>query len=140
MSQEGRIKVRTVRTVILCTITYTDTDQKTAARLWSPNVLTFILSGILPDRTVQLPGKSFPFSVAFPLLKSTRTAASTALQRSHWPLIVQSDSIRNHSVRKDVLIVTWSISLMKFIIAAVVTPLGLYETLVSTDNVQTPLK
>ena len=67
---------------------------------------------------------------------SIRTVASRALQRSHWPDVLRTDSLLNHGVRKDIALLTKVISLMGALIsiAGVITPLGLYEALVMSDN------
>ena len=67
---------------------------------------------------------------------STRSAAGLALQRSHWPDVLRSDSARNHGVRKDIIILTKISSLLGILvaIAGVVTPLGLHEALLPADN------
>ncbi|PVH77956.1 hypothetical protein DL98DRAFT_636645 [Cadophora sp. DSE1049] len=96
------------------------------ARIYAPSVLIFILSAILRDQNSA----------------ATWTVASAALQRSYWPNLLQSDGAKNHGVRKDIIFLTYFISIMGALIAiaGIVTPLGLYETLVSTDNVQTPFR
>ena len=54
--------------------------------------------------------------------------AGRALQRSHWPDVLRSDSVRRHGVRFDVSLLTRMVSLIGVLItiAGVVTPLGLY--------------
>ncbi|RDW63674.1 hypothetical protein BP6252_11219 [Coleophoma cylindrospora] len=96
------------------------------ARIWAPNALTFILSGLLGDRSSA----------------STWTVASRAFQQSYWPDILRSDSVLSHGVRKDVLILTklMTIASALIAIAGVVTPLGLYETLLPSDSIQAPFK
>ncbi|KAK0124034.1 hypothetical protein ONS95_009020 [Cadophora gregata] len=96
------------------------------ARVYAPSVLTFILSAILRDQNSA----------------ATWTVASATLNRSYWPNLLQSDGAKNHGVRKDIIFLTYFISLMGALIAiaGIVTPLGLFETLVSTDNVQTPFR
>ncbi|KAL2062708.1 hypothetical protein VTL71DRAFT_5780 [Oculimacula yallundae] len=96
------------------------------ARVYAPSVLTFILSAILRDKNSA----------------ATWTVASSALHRSYWPNILQSDDARNHGVRRDIILLTYFITFMGALIAiaGIVTPLGLYETLLPTDNVQTPFQ
>jgi hypothetical protein len=66
-----------------------------------------------------------------------RSVAARALQRSHWPTLLQSDSVKTHAVRKDVVFLTWVISVMGALtaIAGIVTPLGLYQALLPDDPV-----
>ncbi|OCK73509.1 hypothetical protein K432DRAFT_430554 [Lepidopterella palustris CBS 459.81] len=96
------------------------------ARLWSPNTLTFIISGLLQDRSSA----------------ATWTVASRALQCSHWPDVLQTDSVLSHGVRKDILLLTKLIPLMGGLIAiaGVVTPLGLHEALLPSGSIQTPFQ
>ncbi|KAL5315720.1 hypothetical protein ACEPPN_016590 [Leptodophora sp. 'Broadleaf-Isolate-01'] len=96
------------------------------ARIYAPSVLTFILSAILRDKNSA----------------ATWTVAASALHRSYWPSLLQADDAKNHGVRKDIIFLTYFISFMGALIAiaGIITPLGLYETLVPTDNVQTPFQ
>ncbi|KAF7547899.1 hypothetical protein G7Z17_g7418 [Cylindrodendrum hubeiense] len=83
------------------------------AQLWCPNAITFFLAGQLQDRETA----------------ATWTVAGRFLHSSLWPTLLQSDSSKNHGVRKSVILTTLSVPLIGFLvsIAGVVTPLGLYE-------------
>ncbi|KAE9364574.1 hypothetical protein N431DRAFT_388781 [Stipitochalara longipes BDJ] len=96
------------------------------SRIWAPMVITFILSGVLKDKNSA----------------ATWTVASRAFERTHWPDVLRSDSVKNNGVRKSVIFLTNFVSLMALLIAiaGIVTPLGIYQTLAPTDNVQTPFK
>ncbi|KAJ9413285.1 hypothetical protein QL093DRAFT_2594955 [Fusarium oxysporum] len=84
------------------------------ARAWCPTIGTFILAGQLRDRETA----------------ATWTVAAKHLQSSYWPLVLRSDAIRDHGVRKPVVLISLLLPLLSFLIAivGVVTPLGLYES------------
>ncbi|KAJ0125706.1 Uncharacterized protein HZ326_31190, partial [Fusarium oxysporum f. sp. albedinis] len=84
------------------------------ARAWCPTIGTFILAGQLRDRETA----------------ATWTVAAKHLQSSYWPLVLRSDAIKDHGVRKPVVLVSLLLPLLSFLIAivGVVTPLGLYES------------
>lgn len=65
------------------------------------------------------------------VLKWPRSVASRALEQSHWPVFVQSDTSNAYGVRRDVLLLNSMITFMGILIAVagIVTPLGLYEDL-----------
>ncbi|KAH6666926.1 hypothetical protein B0J14DRAFT_192364 [Halenospora varia] len=95
-------------------------------KLCSQNILTLIVSGLLQDKNTA----------------STWTVAGSALQNSIWPTLLRSDSTLSHGVRKDIWFMSNFITFMALLIglAGIVTPLGLYQTLVEEKNVQTPFK
>lgn len=72
-------------------------------------------------------------------LNARRTVASRTLEQTHWPTVLRTDSVKNHGVRKDVLILSRLASSMAILIAiaGVVTPLGLYEALQPAVAIQT---
>jgi hypothetical protein len=94
------------------------------ARLLSPNVSVFVLSGLLRDKNTA----------------ATWTLAGTAFQRSFWPFILRADSFYTHGVPKKIFFLSTLMSLMAGLIAlaGVVTPLGLYETVEPSHNTQAP--
>ncbi|KAE9379546.1 hypothetical protein N431DRAFT_460800 [Stipitochalara longipes BDJ] len=96
------------------------------ARLLSPTILTFILSGRLGERNSA----------------TTWTTAARAFQRSYWPYVLRTDSMYKHGVRKDISTVTRVISLMSVLItiAGIVTPLGLYQEFVPSKAVDSPFQ
>jgi len=61
----------------------------------------------------------------------SRTVAGQAFERSHWPLLLRTDGVYNHGVRRPVLVLTIIITFMSYLIslAGIVTPLGLYQVL-----------
>ncbi|KAK2922718.1 hypothetical protein FoTM2_017571 [Fusarium oxysporum f. sp. vasinfectum] len=69
-----------------------------------------------------------------------RTIASGAFHQSYWPVILRTDAAFSIGVRKDILWVARLIPTMGILlsIASVVTPLGLYDTLVPGKAVQAP--
>jgi hypothetical protein len=91
---------------------------------------------------VLLPGKALAASSLRTVADDRRTVAARALERTHWPDVLRSDSVKNKGVRKSVVLLTKLVSLMGFliVIAGVITPLGLYQTLEPAQNVQTPFK
>jgi hypothetical protein len=76
------------------------------------------------------------------VLTFRRSRASRAFQRSYWPDVLRTDSVLNRGVRKDILIVTKTMSFLGILIAlaGVITPLGLYETLLPSNDIQTPFQ
>ncbi|KAE9366335.1 hypothetical protein N431DRAFT_386647 [Stipitochalara longipes BDJ] len=85
------------------------------ARLWSPNIITFILSGLLGDKNSA----------------ATWTVAGRLFQKSYWPWILQDDTSYNNGVPRRILFLSRLMMLLGGLIsiAAVLTPLGLYQTL-----------
>jgi len=61
----------------------------------------------------------------------SRTVASQAFERSHWPFLLRTDGVYNHGVRRPVLLLTIIITFMSYLIslAGIVTPLGLNQVL-----------
>ncbi|KAH7190974.1 hypothetical protein BKA60DRAFT_530338 [Fusarium oxysporum] len=94
------------------------------ARQCSPNALTYILSWLLGERNSA----------------ATWTIASGAFQQSYWPIVLRTDAASSNNVRKDILWVARLIPAMSILlsITSVVTPLGLYDTLVPGTAVQAP--
>ncbi|KAL9572074.1 hypothetical protein ACKAV7_003791 [Fusarium commune] len=68
------------------------------------------------------------------------TIASGAYQQSYWPIVLRTDAASSNNVRKDILWVARLIPAMSILlsITSVVTPLGLYDTLVPGTAVQAP--
>ncbi|KAH8585295.1 hypothetical protein B0O99DRAFT_749133 [Bisporella sp. PMI_857] len=85
------------------------------ARLWSPSIITFILSGFLSSTNSA----------------ATWTVAGRLFQKSYWPWILRDDSFYNNGVPKRILFLSRLTMLLGVLIsiAAVITPLGLYQTL-----------
>ncbi|KAH8898902.1 hypothetical protein GQ53DRAFT_791085 [Thozetella sp. PMI_491] len=88
----------------------------------SPTALALLLSWRLQDKSTA----------------ATWTVAGAALQQSHWPTLLSSDSTSSNGVSAWTL---WSTRIstgmtMLLAVGAVVTPLGLYSTIVP-DNVVT---
>lgn len=104
--------------------------------------MTFILSGVLRDRNSAATWCIHPSKFFGNSLIDFRTVAARALEGTHWPDILRSDSVKTHGARKTVVLLTNLITAMTLLIAiaGVVTPLGIYQTLAPADNVQTPFK
>ncbi|KAI9800890.1 MAG: hypothetical protein M1833_003026 [Piccolia ochrophora] len=79
------------------------------------------------------------------LLREDNTAVSwsvagRAIQSSHWPTLLSSDTAAFNGVRKRILVITHlsTAALLLIALAGIITPLGLYDAMVEGDTVRTP--
>lgn len=65
-----------------------------------------------------------------------RSVVGHALQSSWWPSILSTDSAATRGVPWKIVIITWSTTIIALIVsvASIVTPLGLYQTVIANDN------
>lgn len=82
------------------------------------------------------------FALGVSLLTCNRNAAARAFQQSHWPDLLRTDSVIKRGVRLDILLLTRLMTLTGGLIAiaGVVTPLGLYQDLQPSKNIETPFR
>ncbi|KAF4829749.1 hypothetical protein CGCTS75_v006389 [Colletotrichum tropicale] len=94
------------------------------AQVWCPTAVALILAGLLRDTETA----------------ATWNIASRIFQRTWWPTILQSDSVQSFGARRNITIISWTVPIIAFLIAAagVITPLGLYEELVTLQPKLTP--
>jgi len=88
-----------------------------------PNALGLLLVAVLSDRHSAV----------------TWSVASRLLSNTNWPVFLRSDQAASHNVARRVSIITWAkpLVLLCIAVAAVVTPMGLYETIVVSDDFAT---
>ncbi|KAH8668430.1 hypothetical protein BX600DRAFT_548781 [Xylariales sp. PMI_506] len=92
------------------------------ANLVGPNALALIVSWRLKDKNTA----------------ATWSVAGNALQRSHWPYVLFSDSVYSNGVSGSIL---WLSRLMPFVgilfaVGSIVTPLGLSSAILPDDDVR----
>ena len=65
-----------------------------------------------------------------------RSVVSRLIHSSHWPVLLAADSAASRGVSRRVQLVAWIQPLMLGLLAviAIVTPLGLYDQLVLSDE------
>ncbi len=87
-----------------------------------PNALTVLLVSILSQEQNAV----------------TWSAVSHSLSNSIWPMLLRSDSASSRGVPTKINLITWSrpLTLAMIAIAAVVTPIGLYEDLLPSSDPQ----
>lgn len=86
-----------------------------------PNALALILVAILTDRHSAV----------------TWSVAGRSLGNTHWPLLLRSDQSASQNVSRRVIFITWTtpLALLCIAVAAIVTPMGLYETITASQGV-----
>ena len=85
-----------------------------------PNALALILVATLTDRHSAV----------------TWSVAGRSLSNTHWPLFLRSDQTASQHVSRRVLFIAWAtpLALLCIAVAAIVTPMGLYETITASQD------
>ncbi|KAK4225061.1 hypothetical protein QBC38DRAFT_511321 [Podospora fimiseda] len=93
-------------------------------QIWCPTILTFILAACLRDKETA----------------ATWSVAARSMLSSHWPFMLRSESSSRYNVRTSVYLASISYPTITIITAAagVVTPLGLYDAVMTSQKLETP--
>ena len=85
-----------------------------------PNALGLILVALLKDQHTAV----------------TWSVVGRTLGNTHWPLFLRSDQTASQNVARQVTFMAWAtpLTLICIAVAAIVTPMGLYETIAVTDD------
>ncbi|KAL4744819.1 hypothetical protein BDW72DRAFT_212173 [Aspergillus terricola var. indicus] len=94
-------------------------------KLILPNLVAFLSLGVLHEQNDVVTASAVSWSAVGRLLHS-----------SHWPVVLNGDSAASRNVALPVIILKYAglLSALLVSVAAIVTPLGLFETIVASDN------
>lgn len=103
-----------------------------------PTIFPLILVGVLKKENTAATWYDIPWLELSYVTDLFRSVVGRTLHSSHWPTILRSDSASVRGVRGSIrLIALFEVFFLLLVtIASIVTPLGLYETIVPEDGLK----